>query len=61
MKRGKKYKEALDECQKGNLNRIGIRGGVSFFYDSMADENEELTDKMGLAEKILAKVRGDVV
>lgn len=57
----KNYQESLDECRKGNLNKVVIRGSVKFFYDSLADYNEELVKKMTEAEELIAKVRGDVV
>lgn len=57
----KNYQESLDECRKGNLNKAVIRGSVKFFYDSLADYNEELVKKMTEAEELIAKVRGDVV
>lgn len=57
----KNYQESLDECRKGNLNKVVIRGSVKFFYDSLADYNEELVKKMAEAEELIAKVRGDVV
>lgn len=57
----KNYQESLYECRKGNLNKVVIRGSVKFFYDSLADYNEELVKKMTEAEELIAKVRGDVV
>ena len=57
----KNYQDSLDECRKGNFDKVVIRGGVKFFYDSLADYNEELVNKMSEAEELVAKVRGDVV
>jgi hypothetical protein len=53
----KNYQESLDECRKGNLNKVVIRGSVKFFYDSLADYNEELVKKMAEAEELIAKIK----
>lgn len=51
------YRNSLEACREGALEKISIRGGVRYFYDSMADYNEELLSKMDEAEKIITTLR----
>ena len=45
----KAYSESLEECKKGNFEKVYINGSVRFYYDSMVELNEELLNKMGEA------------
>ena len=50
------YTESLEECRKGNLLGVRIKGTLRILYDNLANGNEELEKKMDEAIGLLASI-----